>query len=177
MTAATHKRYAMVYDEAVTSIVSEPTSTCTRLPNEHNKHRHFCIIQIEIDEDGLMFDMGVTKGLHSAEVREVMKELTAQGVQFHLAGGIDKRIEDAKQAKILMLRRQAIGDAGNEVPWYWVDVCDSSSKSLIMGLGQYDDTPQGYTRALRHIQAKAGDLNLPFVDTIASQVLAPKGDA
>lgn len=172
-----NRRYGMIYDESVTSINGEQTSVCARLPNEHNKHRHFTIFQMEIDEDGNMFDMGVTKGLHSAEVRIVMSELTPQGVQFHMSGSIDKRIEDAKQPKVLMLRRQAIGDAGKEVPWYWVDVCDASSKSLLMGLGQYDDTPQGYTRALRHLQAKAGDMNIPFVDTIATQVLAPKGDA
>lgn len=159
------RRYMMVFDEAICTIDGIETTICERAGNDNQPHRHFCVIQQELDEYGNFLDCAITSGLHRKEVLDLTKELAEAGVTAWLPTSMEIRVDDNKDNRHLSLVREK--ETGNSAsPRFYLDL--HSSKGMMENLGSWPDTPQAYKDAHSFMLEAAAAYNLPYNDNVLS---------
>ena len=161
-------RYVFIFDEALCAIDPVSLSTCDRLPDPKNPHKHYTVFQMEIGGVGELLQAAVNVGFHQKECLELDKELSNHGVKCYLPEPLKARLMNESDARKITLKREK---EGAQPSMFYIDVRDKNDK-LIHFVANYSDNANGYKVAHRKLLSEASKLNLPYEDHVGPQVLS-----
>lgn len=161
-------KYAIVLDEALCSHDSVDLSVCDRAPSTNSPHRHYVVIQLEV-ENGAIKNAVANPGLHQKEIVEITKQFAKAGVLSYLPENVDARVRNDGEAKRVTLTRETVGANNSDVCHFFVDLRNEKGHTVRL-LQEEEDTPDAYQKCRATLLAKATEFNLPFKDLVEEEI-------
>ena len=155
----------IVLDDAVVAYDAPETTTCNRANSGNSPHRHFSVVQVEMDEWNRITNCAVTPGLHAKEIKDLLLEMSAKGISIYCDDKTDARVtEHSTKAKII------VHQMGLQQSNIWVDLTEDTGKQLKY-IGHWPAGQAGYEEARRAALTAATKYNVPVDDKLEAKAM------